>query len=103
MDKLRWMPEEEAAESTIIASGIPGPPGVDSDGSSFNNNASAEMDEGMAMMEESMENEPEDQPPLGSDDEEQVYIRNSYISGNLNNRCRKIRRITARVATIPYK
>ena len=74
MDKLRWMPEGEAAEHAIIASGIAGPPGVDSEGSSFNNNASAEMEEGMAMMEESMENEPEDQPPLGSDDEEQVYI-----------------------------
>jgi hypothetical protein len=76
MDKLRWMPPDtEEANSTIMASDDYQPQGIDSEGSSFNNNANmpGEMDDGVAtIVDESMENDPEDQPPLGSNDEEQV-------------------------------
>ncbi|KAF7630012.1 Protein kinase domain-containing protein [Meloidogyne graminicola] len=71
MDKLRWMPDEEA-ESTIVASEYL-PQGVDSEGSSCNGHANMSGD-GLcddALIDGSMEHDQEDQPPLGSDDEEQ--------------------------------
>lgn len=74
MDKFRWMPEEEA-DPAIVGNDFP-PATLDSDASSYNNNTNmaGEMDDCMAtIMDETMENDPEDQPPLGSDDEEQVY------------------------------
>jgi hypothetical protein len=79
MDKLNWIPpskDVDEIESTLVASDFP-PPGVDSEGSSYHNNNNADnwgdMDDGVAtMMEESMEHDQEDEPPLGSDDEEQV-------------------------------
>uniref|UniRef100_A0A1I8AXF2 non-specific serine/threonine protein kinase n=1 Tax=Meloidogyne hapla TaxID=6305 RepID=A0A1I8AXF2_MELHA len=79
MDKLRWMPEEEA-ESTIVASDYP-QQGVDSEGSSYNAHANMSGDGACddALIDGSMDN---DQPPLGSDDEEQEdpkdYRRGGY-------------------------
>uniref|UniRef100_A0A915LCZ0 non-specific serine/threonine protein kinase n=1 Tax=Meloidogyne javanica TaxID=6303 RepID=A0A915LCZ0_MELJA len=78
MDKLRWMPEEEA-ESTIVASDYQcQPQGVDSEGSSYNAHANMSGDGACddGVIDGSMDNDQEDQPPLGSDDEEQVLLLN---------------------------
>nr|CAD2146801.1 unnamed protein product [Meloidogyne enterolobii] len=84
MDKLRWMPEEEA-ESTIVASDYQcQPQGVDSEGSSYNAHANMSGDGACddGLIDGSMDNDQEDQPPLGSDDEEQEdpkdYRRGGY-------------------------
>uniref|UniRef100_A0A915LVJ1 non-specific serine/threonine protein kinase n=1 Tax=Meloidogyne javanica TaxID=6303 RepID=A0A915LVJ1_MELJA len=84
MDKLRWMPEEEA-ESTIVASDYQcQPQGVDSEGSSYNAHANMSGDGACddGLIDGSMDNDQEGQPPLGSDDEEQEdpkdYRRGGY-------------------------
>lgn len=98
MDKLRWMPDEEA-ESTIVASEYL-PQGVDSEGSSCNGHANMSGD-GLcddALIDGSMEHDQEDQPPLGSDDEEQVFFDILLTLILLN--FRKIQRIIEKVVTI---
>uniref|UniRef100_A0A914GW16 non-specific serine/threonine protein kinase n=1 Tax=Globodera rostochiensis TaxID=31243 RepID=A0A914GW16_GLORO len=64
MDNLHWFPEDE-----LPPNDFPPALSMESEGSSFNNNVNAEMDEEM-MGEDTMHHE-DDQPVLGSDEDEQ--------------------------------